>query len=65
MSPLRYGIIGSGMMGQEHIRNVQLLENTCISAVADPDEGMRVSASELAGPETRAYNAVTFLTCCA
>lgn len=43
---IRYGLIGSGMMGQEHIRNIQLLEGTRISAVADPDQSMReLSAS--------------------
>ncbi len=56
MSELRYAIIGSGMMGQEHIRNIHLLENSTVSAVADPDEGMRLQAQELAGPETLAFN---------
>lgn len=41
---LRYGLIGAGMMGQEHIRNVALLEDCEVVAVADPDEGMRETA---------------------
>ena len=41
---LRYGLIGSGMMGQEHIRNLNLLEGCEVTAVADPDEGMRIRA---------------------
>ena len=38
---IRYGLIGAGMMGQEHIRNIALLDGACVSAVADPDEAMR------------------------
>jgi len=55
MPLLRYAIVGSGMMGHEHIRNIQLLEGATVSAVADPDEGMRNIACELAGPETKSY----------
>jgi myo-inositol 2-dehydrogenase / D-chiro-inositol 1-dehydrogenase len=52
---VRYGIIGSGMMGQEHIRNLALLEDAEVVAVADPDDGMRAAAEFLAGPECEAY----------
>lgn len=45
---VRYGLIGSGMMGQEHIRNLNLLEGAEIVALADPDETMRKLSSELA-----------------
>lgn len=55
MANVRYGIIGSGMMGQEHIRNIALLPGTEVIAVADPDEGMRESAARLAGDGTRAF----------
>ena len=47
MSKLRYAILGSGMMGHEHIRNIHLLEETEVSAVSDPDEGMREKAVSL------------------
>lgn len=46
---LRYGLIGSGMMGQEHIRNINLLEGCEVTAVADPDEGMRSRSAQTAG----------------
>jgi predicted dehydrogenase len=49
MTKLRYAIIGSGMMGQEHIRNIMLLPDTEIVAVSDPDAGMRAQAAALAG----------------
>ncbi len=48
MTVLRYGIIGCGMMGQEHIRNIHLLENTQITAIYEPDAGMRDIAASLA-----------------
>lgn len=36
MAEIRYGLIGAGMMGIEHMRNVQLLEGACVVAAADP-----------------------------
>ncbi|GFE62969.1 Gfo/Idh/MocA family protein [Litoreibacter roseus] len=45
---IRYGLIGAGMMGQEHIRNIALLDGASVTAVADPDEGMRCRAAEVA-----------------
>ncbi|MEM7302178.1 MAG: Gfo/Idh/MocA family oxidoreductase [Pseudomonadota bacterium] len=41
----KYALIGSGMMGQEHIRNVALLDGAEISAISDPDERMRNTAA--------------------
>jgi myo-inositol 2-dehydrogenase/D-chiro-inositol 1-dehydrogenase len=35
---LRIGVIGTGMMGCEHIRNVNALPGTMVSAVSDPNE---------------------------
>ncbi len=56
MSTIRYGLIGSGMMGQEHIRNIALLDGAKVSAIADPDEGMRQASMDLAGGAVRAFN---------
>lgn len=36
MKKMKYGLIGSGMMGREHIANIALLENTQLVAIADP-----------------------------
>ncbi|MBW2242339.1 MAG: Gfo/Idh/MocA family oxidoreductase, partial [Deltaproteobacteria bacterium] len=47
MSELRYGIIGTGMMGVEHIHNLLHVEGVIITALSDPDEGSRGSASDL------------------
>ena len=41
---IRYGLIGAGMMGQEHIRNLNLLDGVTVAAIADPDAGMRALA---------------------
>ncbi len=49
---VRYGLIGSGMMGREHIHNVTLLDGVEVSAVADPDQAMREKAAALAGGAT-------------
>ncbi len=52
---VRYGLIGSGMMGQEHIRNIRLLDGATITAVADPDEGMRAASVAAAGGAARSF----------
>ncbi|MFV0309307.1 MAG: Gfo/Idh/MocA family protein [Desertimonas sp.] len=35
---VRYGIVGTGMMGVEHINNLQAIDGTTVTALADPDE---------------------------
>jgi myo-inositol 2-dehydrogenase / D-chiro-inositol 1-dehydrogenase len=40
-STLRYGIVGTGMMGLEHIRNIALLPGADIVAIADPTPSSR------------------------
>lgn len=52
---IRYGLIGSGMMGQEHIRNLNLLDGCEVTAIADPDEGMRRRSVETSGGRARAF----------
>ncbi len=46
-TPLRYGIIGCGMMGQEHIRNIALIDGAEVVAVYEPDPSMRAEAAAL------------------
>jgi myo-inositol 2-dehydrogenase/D-chiro-inositol 1-dehydrogenase len=38
---LRYGIIGTGLMGCEHIRNLNVLDGAEVAAFADPNERSR------------------------
>jgi myo-inositol 2-dehydrogenase / D-chiro-inositol 1-dehydrogenase len=50
MQELRYGVIGTGMMGCEHLRNLVSLPGTRVTAVADPVERSRQwAAHALAG----------------
>lgn len=45
---LHYGIIGCGMMGREHIKNVNLLPGAEVIAIIEPDLGMQAEARKLA-----------------
>lgn len=49
MDTIRYGIIGAGMMGREHIRNLQLIPGAVVTAVSDPDAEQRALSRDLAG----------------
>lgn len=46
---IRYGIVGSGMMGQEHIRNIALLEGAEVSAIVEPNDEMRAASIAASG----------------
>jgi myo-inositol 2-dehydrogenase / D-chiro-inositol 1-dehydrogenase len=41
MAKLRYGLIGAGMMGREHVRNIALIKGATVAAISDPDTGSR------------------------
>lgn len=58
MSPrsiVRYGIIGTGMMGWEHIRNLALIADAQVTAIADPDPDSRAVAQAAAGEGVQVY----------
>ena len=46
---VRYGLIGAGMMGIEHIRNLALLKGADLVAIADPVEASLASARDALG----------------
>lgn len=46
--PIRYGLIGAGMMGREHIRNLALIPEVKLVAICDPDEEQRQLSSACA-----------------
>jgi len=52
---IRYGIIGSGMMGREHMRNIALLDGTSVVAVSDPHLESRQLAGGPNGERARAF----------
>ena len=49
--PLRFGVIGTGMMGCEHLRNLLALPDAEIVAVADSDDESRQWARLTLGPD--------------
>lgn len=52
---VRYGIIGSGMMGQEHIRNLVAIPDSKVAAIADPHEPSRRAAAALVPGEPAVF----------
>ena len=46
---LNYGIIGTGMMGCEHIRNLKKIPNVDVVAIADPNKMSREWAKQTCG----------------
>ncbi len=48
MKTIRYGVIGCGMMGQEHLRNIALLPGAEVAAIYEPDPGMAALAASFA-----------------
>jgi len=53
---LRFGIIGTGMMGCEHIRNLKLVPGVAVAAIADPDAGSRAWGRLAAGGDVLVYD---------
>ena len=45
---LRYGLIGAGMMGREHLRNLQLVPGSRVTALSDPVEASLAQSARLA-----------------
>ncbi len=45
---VKYGVIGCGMMGQEHLRNIALLPDTEVVVIFEPDTGMAEQAARFA-----------------
>ena len=45
---VNYGLIGCGMMGREHIRNIALIPGARVAAIFEPDAAMAaaIEASE-------------------
>jgi myo-inositol 2-dehydrogenase/D-chiro-inositol 1-dehydrogenase len=45
---IRYGLIGCGMMGQEHLHNIALLSGVEVAVICEPDAEMRSAGQHLA-----------------
>ena len=53
--PIRYGIIGTGMMGCEHILNLKLMDDVAVTAIADVNETSRGWGRSVAGDGVEVY----------
>lgn len=60
MSKVNYGIIGCGMMGQEHLRNIALLPEARVAAIYEPDAEQRTISAGFA-PEARFVDSINSL----
>ena len=47
LKSLRYGFIGCGMMGQEHLRNLAMIEGIGVTVIYEPDTRMRSESARL------------------
>ena len=47
---IRVGVIGTGMMGYEHINNLKLMPEVEITALADPTQSMLALGKDMLGP---------------
>ncbi len=54
---VNYGIIGCGMMGQEHLRNIALLPEARVAAIFEPNEIM-ANASKAIAPNAKLVSSV-------
>jgi myo-inositol 2-dehydrogenase/D-chiro-inositol 1-dehydrogenase len=55
-STIRYGIIGTGLMGLEHMRNIAIIPDAEVAAVADPHPRSQKWAARIAGDGLRIYD---------
>ena len=53
---IRFGVIGTGMMGFEHIRNLAIVPGAEVTAIADPNERSREFGRKTHGGEVQIYS---------
>lgn len=49
MDEIRYGVVGTGMMGIEHIENLAAVDGAVVTAVSDPDADSLANGAKTAG----------------
>jgi myo-inositol 2-dehydrogenase / D-chiro-inositol 1-dehydrogenase len=54
-TPVRYGVIGTGMMGVEHIENVMALGDAVVTAVSDTNADSRARGAMAAGQHATVF----------
>ena len=53
---IKYGVIGTGVMGQEHIQNINIIDNAKVVAICDTNENSRNQTKSLVKDSTKFYN---------
>jgi predicted dehydrogenase len=53
---IRYGLIGAGMMGREHIRNLALIPGAVVTALSEPDATQQDLSAREAGSEPAIFS---------
>jgi predicted dehydrogenase len=53
---VRYGVIGTGMMGVEHLANLRVLDGVAVTAIADPNADSRAAGERAAGESVVAFD---------
>ena len=54
--PIRYGVIGTGMMGVEHIENIRALDGALVTAVSDTNADSRATGAHAAGQQIAVFD---------
>ena len=54
-APIRYAVIGTGMMGIEHIENILTIDGATLTAVSDPNESSRSHGAQAAGHDVAVF----------
>ncbi|QMU59745.1 MAG: gfo/Idh/MocA family oxidoreductase [Boseongicola sp.] len=57
---VNYGVIGCGMMGQEHLRNIALLPDARVAAIYEPDR-IQADAAKAIAPNAKLVDSVDAL----
>ena len=55
MKKIKYGIIGSGVMGREHIRNIEIIDNAQVVALCDNHKQSINSSLEIINNEVEVF----------
>ncbi|MEM9033782.1 MAG: Gfo/Idh/MocA family oxidoreductase [Actinomycetota bacterium] len=55
MDEVRYGVIGTGMMGIEHIMNLEAIDGAVVTALADPDAGSQAAGRDAVSGEAAIF----------
>ena len=53
---IRYGVIGTGMMGVEHIQNIGALEGAVVTAISDPTQASLDTAAGAIGHDVATFS---------